>query len=104
MKSESSRSRRQLLEEKAVALLSQDVDRLSRATQSCIPAGDLSQARENLAVMGSRLHEIEELFREIDQSDSQPGDPTAEQASPPESQKRPDRVVRAPCQACREVY
>ena len=45
MQSEPSRFRRQSLEEKAVALLSQDVDRLSRATQSCIPAGDLSQAR-----------------------------------------------------------
>ena len=48
MQSGPSGLRRQSLEEKAIALLSQDVDRLSRATQSSIPAGDLSQARENL--------------------------------------------------------
>src|SRR5271166_247853 len=79
MQSGSSRSRRQSLEDRAVALLRQDVDRLSRATQCCIPAGDLSQARENLAVMETRLHEVEELLREIDQSDSQPCNPTEEQ-------------------------
>ena len=104
MQSGPSRSRRQSLEERAVALLSQDVDRLSRATQCCIPAGDLSQARENLAVMESRLHEVEELLREIDQSDPQPGYPTEEHAAPPESQKRDDRVFRAPCQACGQLY
>src|SRR5208337_5260 len=96
MQSEPSKSRQQSLEERAVALLSQDVDRLSRATQSCIPAGDLSQARENLAVLESRLHEVEKLLREIDQSDSQPSDPTEEHGAPPESQKRDDRVCRAP--------
>jgi len=104
MQSGPSGLRRQSLEEKAVALLSQDVDRLSRATQTCIPAGDLSQARENLAVLGSRLHEVEELLREIDQSDSQPCYPTEEHAAPPASQKRGDRVCRAPCPACGQVY
>src|SRR5271169_3107110 len=100
MQSEPSKFRRQLLEERAVALLSQEVDRLSRLTQSCIPAGDLSQARENLAVLESRLHEVEELLREIDQSDSHACYPTQEPAAPPESKKREDRVVQAPCQAC----
>jgi hypothetical protein len=104
MQSGPSRGPRQSLEERAVALLSQDVDRLSTATQSCIPVGDLSQARENLAVMETRLHEVEELLREIDQSDSQPCYPTEEHAAPPESQKRDDRVFRAPCQACGQVY
>src|SRR6516164_5059723 len=70
MQSGPSRSSRQAIEEKAVALLSQDVDRLSRATQNCIPAGDLSQAREHLAVLGSRLHEVEVLLREIEQEPS----------------------------------
>src|SRR5208283_1600384 len=104
MQSEPSKFGRQSLEERAVALLSQDVDRLSRATQCCIPAGDLSQARENLAVLESRLHEVEKLLREIDQSDSQPCDPTEEHAAPPESQKQDDRVCRAPCPACGLVY
>jgi len=97
-------SRRQSLEEKAVALLSQDVDRLSNATQACIPAGDLSQARENLTVLGSRLHEVEELLREIEQSASEPTYPAEAQAAPPESEKRDDRVFRAPCPACGQVY
>src|SRR5271166_6270176 len=99
MESGSFGSRRQSLEERAVALLSQDVDRLSRATQGCIPAGDLSQARQNLAALESRLHEVKELLREIDQldsqpshpiEDSQPSHPTEEHAAPPESQKRDD--------------
>ena len=104
MQSESTRSSRQSLEERAVALLSRDVDRLSRANQSCIPAGDLSQARENLAVLESRLHEVEELLRAIDQSDSQTSKPTEEHAAPPESQRRGERVWRAPCSACGQVY
>jgi len=97
-------SRRQSLEEKAVALLSQDVDRLSKATQGCIPAGDLSQAKENLAVLRSRLHEVEELLREIEQSASEPSNFAEAQAAPPESEKRDDRVFRAPCPACGQVY
>jgi len=104
MQSESARSRRQSLEERAVALLGQDVARLSKATQSCIPAGDLAQARENLAALEARLREVEELFREIEKPDSQASDSKEELAESPESQKRADRVLRAPCDACGQVY
>src|SRR5271166_6001930 len=104
MESGSFGSRRQSLEEKAVALLSQDVDRLSRATQGCIPAGDLSQAKEKVAVLRSRLHEVEELLGELEQSVSEPSKPAEAQAAPPESEKRDDRVFRAPCPACGQVY
>jgi hypothetical protein len=104
MQSGSSSSGRQKLEERAVALLSQEVDRLSRETQSDIPSGDLSRARKNLTLLKSRLQEVEELLREIDRVDSKPSHPAADQASEPESPKRDDRVFRGPCQACGQVY
>ncbi len=99
-----SSSRRRVLEEKAVALLREDVDRLAKATQSCISAGDRSHARENLSLLASKLHEVEELLRELDQADSPPSHASEEYAAPAESGKRDDRVFRAPCQACGQVY
>ena len=61
MQGGASKSSRQSLEDRAVALLSQDVDRLSKAAQDCIPAGDLSQATDHLAALTSKLHEVEEF-------------------------------------------
>ncbi len=95
---------RRLLEEKAVALLNQEVDRLSSAMQRCIPSGEMSQARESLALLKSRIQEVEDLLGEIEQSPSQPAPPRDETAALPETEKRQDRVLRAPCQACGQVY
>ena len=76
MQGGASKSSRQSLEVRAVALLSQDVDRLSKAAQDCIPAGELSQAADHLAALASKLHEVEELLREIERTESQPPEPT----------------------------
>ena len=67
-----------------------------KQTQSCIPAGELSKARENLALLGSRLREVEELLKEIEQSGSEPSQPTEEHAAPPDAPKQDDRVFRRP--------
>jgi len=104
MESRPSDSRRQSLEEKAVALLGQEVDRLSKVTQSCITAGDLAQAKENLALLGARLREVEQLLREIDELGSPLSSSSDQHAASPDSQRREDRVNRAPCPACGQVY
>lgn len=104
MESGPSPSRRQSLEERIVVLFSQDVDRLSQATQACVPAGDLAQARENLDALKSRLREAEELLHEIDQLGAQPRHQSWEHTQSSESRKRDDRSVRGRCSSCGQEY
>lgn len=97
-------SGRQSLEQKAVALFDQDIAPLCSAIQRFIPAGELTQAKESMGVLKSRLNEVEELLREIERLGSEPSRPTEQPAAAPESEKRQARVLRAPCEACGQVY